>query len=142
MQYSDNGYTLTESFEGLRLTAYKDSVGVLTIGYGHTGPDVTVGLTITKDRAIELLHQDIQKAVDCVNKLVTVTISQNQFDALVDFVFNLGCQSLAGSHLLLYVNSSQFDKAANQFVLWDHAGGQVEKGLWLRRIAEAKLFRS
>src|ERR1700743_31650 len=100
MDYSDAGYALTEEFEGLRLTAYQDSVGVWTIGYGHTGADVTPDLTITQEQAGALLQQEVAASVSCVNAAVTVELAQNQFDALVDFTFNLGCGSLRSSTLL------------------------------------------
>src|ERR1700728_4930363 len=88
--YSNTGLALTQEFEGLRLTAYQDSVGVWTIGYGHTGTDVHRGLSVTQERATELLTQDVSSAVAHVNRLVTIELTQNQFDALVDFVFNAG----------------------------------------------------
>ena len=140
--YSDNGYSLTKKFEGLRLTAYRDQTGVWTIGYGHTGPDVHAGLTIAEDQADLLLERDIAGAAACVNRAVTATISQCQFDALVDFVFNLGCARLLGSTLLRHVNAGEFDPAAAQFLLWDHAGGVAVPGLLTRRNAEMAMFQS
>lgn len=138
--YSENGLNLTRQFEGLRLSAYADQVGVWTIGYGHTGHGVHAGLTITADQADALLVSDVAGAVACVNRLVTAQITQNQFDALVDFVFNLGCASLASSTLLRFVNGGAFGDAAIQFQRWDHAGGVIVPGLLLRRQAEATLF--
>ncbi len=142
MTYSDNGLAMTEQFEGLRLTAYQDQVGVWTIGYGHTGSDVYGGLTITQDQAQQLLSSDIAASVTCVNSCVTVDLTQNQFDALVDFVFNLGCASLQTSTLLRFVNSGDFADAAPQFLRWDHAGGKVVPGLLARRQAEMTLFQT
>ncbi len=140
--YSDAGFALTKKFEGLRLTAYQDQVGVWTIGYGHTGREVHGGLVITQDQADLLLESDVAGAVTCVNRAVTINIAQSQFDALVDFVFNLGCARLLGSTLLRYVNAGEFDLAAGQFLLWDHAGGVVVAGLLARRNAEVALFQS
>lgn len=140
--YSDQGYALTKKFEGLRLSAYQDQVGVWTVGYGHTGREVHGGMLITEDQADVLLHSDVASAVVCVNRAVTAEISQCQFDALVDFVFNLGCGRLLGSTLLRHVNASEFDLAAAQFLLWDHAGGVVVPGLLVRRQAEMALFQS
>lgn len=140
--YSDAGFDLTEQFEGLRLSAYQDQVGVWTIGYGHTGPEVHGGLILTEDQADTLLHSDVAAAVSCVNRAVTANITQNQFDALVDFVFNLGCGALLSSTLLRYINAGEFDLAAPQFLLWDHAGGVVVQGLLTRRQAEMTLFQS
>jgi len=140
LTYSQQGLSLTEQFEGLRLAAYQDQVGVWTIGYGHTGPDVTPDLTITRDQAQSLLEQDVSKAVACVNNAVTVKLAQGQFDALVDFVFNLGAGAFEGSTLLRDLNAGNFNAAAAQFKLWDHAGGVVAAGLLRRREAEVALF--
>src|ERR1700761_3087550 len=118
--YSDAGFNLTKEFEGLRLAAYADQGGVWTIGYGHTGPGVHAGLTITQAQAEIFLKSDVSGAVTCVNRLATAESNQNPFDALVDFVFNLGCASLSGSQLLREVNSGNFTDAAAQFERWDH----------------------
>lgn len=139
--YSQNGLNLTEEFEGLRLTAYQDQVGVWTIGYGHTGSDVHAGLTITRDQANTLLMQDTASAAAAVNRLVTVALNQDEFDALVDFVFNLGQNAFAGSRLLRKLNAGDFVGAAAEFPKWDHAGGQVVPGLLRRREAEQQLFQ-
>ena len=140
--YGSNGVQLTQRFEGLRLAAYTDQTGVWTIGYGHTGAGVHAGLTITREQADALLLSDIARAAACVNRLVTAEINQNQFDALVDFAFNLGCASLATSTLLRRINNGDFNGAAAQFQRWDHAGGVVVPGLLQRRQAEAALFQS
>ncbi|HEV2709904.1 MAG TPA: lysozyme [Edaphobacter sp.] len=140
--YSDVGFALTKQFEGLRLSAYQDQVGVWTIGYGHTGREVHGGMLITQDQADTLLHSDVAGAVACVNRAVTANITQCHFDALVDFTFNLGFGSLLGSTLLRHVNAGEFDLAAPQFLLWDHAGGVVVQGLLTRRQAEMTLFQS
>jgi lysozyme len=141
LTYSKNGLALTEQFEGLRLTAYQDPVGVWTIGYGHTGPDVYPGLTITQNEATSLLLRDVGTAEGCVNRLVTVPLNQDEFDALVDFVFNLGPTAFAGSTLLRDLNAGNFAGALGEFDKWDHAGGQVVAGLLRRRQAEAQLFQ-
>jgi lysozyme len=133
---------LTEQVEGLRLTAYQDSVGVWTIGYGHTGSDVRPGLTITQEQASALLQQDVAGAVAAVNRLVTVTLTQNQFDALVDFTFNEGQGNLASSTLLRELNAGNTAGAAAQFLVWVYAGGVQLPGLVKRRQAEAALFQS
>jgi len=139
--YSDAGLALTKSFEGCELTAYADQGGVWTIGYGHTGADVFDGLTITQERADALLNGDLARAVACVNRQVTATISQNQFDALVDFAFNLGCEALGRSTLLRCVNAGAFTSAALQFPAWAHVNGQLIPGLFRRRQAEMAMFR-
>ena len=139
--YSAAGLAMTKQLEGLRLTAYQDQAGRWTIGYGHAGPDVHPGLTITQAQAEQLLESDLAAAVASVNRAVTSGINQSQFDALVDFVFNLGCGSLLASTLLRHVNAGDFTAAAQQFLLWDHAGGAVVPGLLERRRAELQLFQ-
>lgn len=139
MQYSGAGLALTEGFEGLRLTAYQDSVGVWTNGYGNTH-GVIPGSTITQEQAIADLRANIQTSVNDVNRLVKVQLTQGEFDALVDFDFNLGRGNLASSTLLTLVNAGQFDAAAKQFDKWDYAGGKVLAGLLRRRRAETAEF--
>ncbi len=138
--YSNAGLELTRRFEGLRLTAYQDSCGVWTIGYGHTGGHVRQGVTLTEPEALELLATDIARAAACVNHAVHAAINQKQFDALVDFVFNLGPGNFLGSTLLRKVNAGDFGAAKNEFLRWNHAGSQILEGLTRRRQAEADLF--
>ena len=141
MQYSTSGRQLTERFEGVRLQAYQDSVGRWTIGYGHTS-GVNPGDTCTQAQADAWLCVDMLWAQDQVNHLVTVTLTQPEFDALVDFVFNVGAGNFASSTLLKLLNVGQFSAAATQFDLWDYAGGQVVAGLLRRREAETNEFES
>lgn len=141
MAYSAAGLALTEQFEGCSLTAYQDQVGVWTIGFGHT-TGVTPGMTITQDQAAAFLTQDVQGAVDCVNNGVLVALTQGQFDACVDFVFNLGAGNFLGSTLLAMLNQGNYAAAAQEFPKWDHAGGKVVTGLWRRRMAEQALFNT
>jgi lysozyme len=140
--YSETGLALTRSFEGLCLTAYRDTGGIWTIGYGHTGPGVHSGMTITTGQAETLFAADVARAATAVNHLVTATINQNQFDALVDFTFNLGPTTLAKSTLLRNLNAGDIVAAASQFERWDHVRGTVVPGLLRRRRAEAALFNS
>lgn len=142
LAYSAKGLELTEQFEGCRLIAYQDQVGVWTIGYGHTGSDVTPGLIITQAQAQDLLARDVSSATACVNNSVLVKLTQEEFDALVDFVFNVGAGAFKGSRLLRDLNAGDFAGAAAQFELWDHAGGVVNPGLLRRRQAEAALFNT
>lgn len=141
-KYSSNGLALTKSFEGLELKAYQDSVGVWTIGYGHTGTDVKRGLVITEPQADILLAADVAWAVTAVNKSVTSAINQNQFDAMVDFTFNLGAANFTSSTLLRLVNAGDFTGAAAQFIRWNKAKGKVLAGLTRRRQAETDLFNT
>ena len=138
--YGGKGLALTEQFEGCRLTAYQDQVGVLTIGYGHTGADVRPGMTISLEEAEALLAKDVSNAVACVNRAVTVALIQEEFDSLVDFVFNLGAGAFQQSTLLRLLNAGEFAAAAAQFALWDRAGGAEVAGLLRRRQAETALF--
>jgi lysozyme len=138
--YSDHGLALTKSFEGLHLEAYRDCAGVWTIGYGHTGSTLAAGQAISEPEAEELLRADVAEAVVCVNRWVKSVISQNQFDAMVDFCFNAGRGSFLQSTLLRKVNSGDLAGATAQFALWVHAGGEVIDGLVRRRKAEAELF--
>lgn len=141
MTYSKSGIGLTEQFEGCRLTAYEDIGGVWTIGYGHTA-GVLQCMTITQAQAEEFLTQDIAWAVSFVNKSLTVNVTQAEFDALVDFTFNLGRVNLAHSQLLNLINKGDFADAADEFEKWDHNGGLVVAGLLRRRLAEEKEFQS
>ena len=126
------GLQLIESFEGLRLNSYQDSVGVWTIGYGHT-QGVKPGQTITQQQAQAFLQQDLGVAESAVNKL-GLTLTDNQFAALVSFTFNLGGGNL--NKLL----SQGLAAAPDRILLFDHAGGRVLPGLTRRRQAERALF--
>jgi lysozyme len=139
LTYSKNGLCLTELFEGDILHAYKDQRGIWTIGYGHTS-GVHPGQIITQEQAVAYLSADIRAAAHCVNEVVTAPLTQPQFDALVDFVFNVGITNFLHSTLLRDVNESRFPQATAQFNLWDHCGGVVNAGLLRRRKAEASEF--
>ena len=142
MQYSLDGLRLTEEGEGIRLEAYPDPAThgePWTIGYGHTG-GVRPGDTCTQEQAEAWLAEDIHSAVDAVNRLVTADLSQHQFDACVDFVFNAGAHNFGSSTLLRDINAGNFDAAANEFKRWDMAGGAHLAGLAHRRAMETALF--
>lgn len=141
MRTSQNGINLIKSFEGCRLTAYQDQVGVLTIGYGHTGKDVSPNETITEEEAEQLLVNDLVRFETGVSSLLQVAVTQNEFDALVCFSYNLGLGSLHSSTLLRKLNAGDIDGAAAEFVKWDRAGGVEVAGLLRRRQAEAALFQ-
>ena len=145
MNYSKNGLHLTEQFEGCKLNAYPDPAtngDPWTIGYGHTGAEVHKGMTITQEQAEELLMQDVKKAAATVNAKVTTDITQEEFDALVDFVFNVGAGNFAGSTLLRKINAGDMEGAALEFGKWDMAAGKHMAGLLKRRHAEAEEFLS
>lgn len=141
MKVSDEGLELIKRFEGCKLTAYKDSVGVLTIGYGHT-IGVRVGDTCTQEQADDWLRDDSHRAETCIQQCVSADLTQGEFDALVSFVFNLGCGNFRGSRLLQCINDGRMDEAAEQFKRWNKARGQVLAGLTARREAEAERFQA
>ncbi|KAA1013225.1 lysozyme [Paraburkholderia panacisoli] len=145
MQVSPAGVALTKSMEGCSLTAYPDPASggsPFTCGYGHTGSDVKPGMTITQAKADAWLDYDIARSAQIVNSLVHVYLNQNQFDALVDFVFNVGAGNFRSSTLLRLVNAGSFAAAADQFPRWTQAAGKVMPGLVKRREAERALFVS
>jgi lysozyme len=139
MNISAAGIKAIETYEGVRLTAYADSIGVPTIGVGHT-LGVKLGDTITQDQADEFLRADLEDAEYAVNKYVTVPLTQGQFDSLTSFVFNLGAGAFKGSTLLADLNAGHYDDAADQLLRWNRAGGQVLAGLTKRRISERCMF--
>ena len=142
MEYSDKGLNLTEREESLRLTAYYDSGGVITNGFGHTGPDVFPGQVITRQQAITWLQNDVQKAVNAVNASVRVSVTQQEFDSLVDFTYNVGVHAFETSTLLKKLNAGDYAGANAAFKSWVFVKGQVNKGLWNRRQAEQDEFTS
>lgn len=135
---------LIKSFEGLELKAYKDAVGVWTIGYGHTSmagdPKVVPGMVITKQEAEALLLKDLVKYENGVKRWVKVPLNPNQYGALVSFCYNVGEGNLSKSTLVKKVNAGDFAGAAKEFAKWNKAGGKELKGLTRRRTAEASLF--
>ncbi|SKA08641.1 lysozyme [Cetobacterium ceti] len=141
MKIGKNGLDLIKQEEGLRLKAYKCQAGVLTIGYGHTR-GVKENDVITEEQAEKLLIEDLAESEKWVNKLVKVPLSQNQFDALVSFVFNLGAGALQDSTLLKNLNQGQYYQASQEFKWWRKAGGEVLEILMRRRFRERDLFNS
>ncbi len=146
MRISDKGISLIKQFEGLRLTAYQDSVGVWTIGYGWTQPvdgkPIRPGMTIKEETAERLLRTGLVGYESDVSKLVKVKLTQGQFDALVSFAYNLGPLPLSTSKLLKKLNTGDYAGAADEFPRWNMAGGKVLPGLTRRREAERALFLS
>ena len=129
-----------KEFEGLRLEAYRDAAGVLTIGYGHTGPDISPGDRITRYWAIELLKNDVARYEAEVRRL-KVARTQGQFDALLSFAYNLGIDRLRSSTLLKTIRCGGSRAAIRrEFQRWVYAGGKRLSGLERRRQWEAKRF--
>lgn len=141
MEISKKGIDLIKEFEGCRLEAYQDAVGVWTIGYGHTHA-VKAGDIITGEQADSFLREDAQVAEITVDGAVKVPLNQNQFDALVSFTFNLGVKNFVGSTLLEKLNEGDNQGAADEFLKWHNAGGKMLPGLLRRRAAERELFLS
>ena len=145
MQISENGLAMIRHWEGCELEAYQDGGGIWTIGYGTTrydeGEPVGQGDTCTQDQASSWLASDaVSIAEDPVNSLVTVPLSQNQFDALCDFTYNLGQGNLSESTLLAKLNAGDYAGAQAEFPRWNQIAGQPSQGLTNRRNAEANLF--
>jgi lysozyme len=140
MMPSATCFALIRKSEGLRLKAYQDCVGVWTVGYGHTGPDVSPNKKITVDDAEALLNTDATHAADSVLELTGGIVSQGQLDALTDFVFNLGSGKLRTSTLLRKHRAGNYVGAAAEFSRWVYADGRIEAGLVKRRAAETHLY--
>jgi GH24 family phage-related lysozyme (muramidase) len=141
VKISEAGLSLIKSFEGCVLTAYLDAVGIWTVGYGHTGPSVHRGLTITQKLAEDILAQDVRRFELGVLNNVKVNLNQNEFDALVSFSFNVGVNALKNSTLLRLLNDGA-DRSivAAEFLRWNKGGDKVLEGLTRRRQAEKALF--
>jgi lysozyme len=141
MKFSALGMNLLKKSEGFRNRTYKDTAGIPTIGYGHRlQHSESFPNGINEAEATRLLTSDVQEAEQSVGRLVKVPLTQGQFDALVDFCFNLGVGRLASSTLLKILNAGRYEDAVDQLQRWDHAGGQECAALKTRREAEAELW--
>jgi lysozyme len=145
MKLSTNGFILLSKFEGIVLEPYKDSVGVPTIGIGSTyyenGKKVKLSdPKITKERAFELAKNVVKSFETCVNNVINLPMSQNQFDAMVLLCYNIGIHGFTHSSIVRHFNNANYLGAANSFLLWNKAGGVELKGLTLRRKKERALF--
>ena len=139
MNISQEGLSLIKKFEGCELEAYKCAAGVWTIGFGSI-KGVKQGDTITQEEADNLLLHEMDEYEGYINDAVNVDLNQNQFDALVSWVFNLGPSNLSSSTLLTRINNKNWDDVPAQIKRWNKAGGKVLQGLIRRREAEALLF--
>lgn len=140
MQLSNNGLKMIKQFEGCSLTVYKDVAGFPTIGVGHLIKPGEKFTTITQAQADDLLRSDARRFEIGVSNLVTVPLTQNQFDALVSFSFNLGLNALTTSTLLKKLNYGDYNGAADEFLKWNRAGGKVVQGITNRRTEERRIF--
>jgi GH24 family phage-related lysozyme (muramidase) len=144
MHINDRGLAIVKAFEGLELSAYQDSVGVWTIGYGTTSDIVPVrpGMVITEAQAETYLRQGLTRFEESVSQLITAPLTSDQFSALVVFTYNVGPGSLSESTLRRKLNDQDYAGAADQFLRWNKAGGEELPGLTRRRKAERALFLS
>ncbi|MGA9063647.1 MAG: lysozyme [Terracidiphilus sp.] len=141
MELSVEGLELIKRSEGFRSQLYNDVAGFPTIGYGHRVTRLESFVEeIGEPQAAAILANDVHEAERAVARLVRVSLNQGQFDALVDFCFNLGAGRLAGSSLLRELNAGRYESAAQQLLAWDRAGGEVNAGLKARREAELQLW--
>ncbi|MEM6251751.1 MAG: lysozyme [Cyanobacteria bacterium P01_D01_bin.156] len=138
-QTNTSGVGLIKSFEGLRLRAYQDAVGVWTIGYGTTR-GVKPGQEISEAQAEALLKTDLTRFESSVNQALRVPVNDNQFAALVSFTYNVGSGAMRSSTLMRKLNRRDIYGASNEFLRWNRAGGRVLAGLTRRRKAERALF--
>jgi lysozyme len=141
MQTSAAGLDLLKRSEGFRSRTYLDAAGLPTIGYGHqlVHPECFPN-GISEAQGTEILTNDLRDAEEAVARLVKVALTQGQFDALVDFCFNVGVGKLETSTLLKDLNAGLYEAAAGQLLLWDHVGMQEIAGLKARREAEFQLW--
>lgn len=148
IELSERALTLIREFEGLRLTAYRDPVGIWTIGYGHTGPvadkPIRSGMKITHVQADTLLREDVAVVAGVISAAVKVALTAGQFGALVSFAYNVGWGALRQSTLWKCVQAGDMTGAAVQFGRWTKAGKPPHElpGLVRRRKAERELFES
>ena len=141
MKCSQEGLELIKKFEGCKLKSYKCPAGVWTIGYGHT-EDIKEGDIVSPEEANKLLRADVFKFEEYVTDNVIVNLTQNQFDALVAWTFNLGVGNLRNSTMLKKLNNADYTSVPFEMKRWNKAGGKTLDGLIRRRNAEALLFQS
>lgn len=140
MKLTAAGIALIKSFEACELTAYRDVAGVLTIGWGHTGPELRWGMTITQDQADGWFDADVEIRDAEVQKLCPSSVD-SQHSAMVSLAYNIGIGNFQGSSVCRFHNLGQFENAADSFSLWCRSGNQISPGLVRRRAAEADMYR-
>ena len=144
MKTETRGLALIKQYEGLRLEAYQDSIGIWTIGYGHTAqaghPHPVPGMRITQSEADAILARDLADFERAVDNAVARPPTQSQFDAMVSLCFNIGPGNFARSSVVRCFNLGDESQAAEAFLLWNKAGGKFLPGLARRRAAEKRLF--
>ena len=141
MKMNAKGRAIVKQFEGLRLDSYRCPAGVATIGYGHTGPDVRIPMTITPGEAERLLDKDLARFETLLTAMLTgVPTSEDEFSAMCSLMFNIGPGRFATSTLLKRHKAGNKMGAANSFLSWIYAGGKKLNGLMRRREAERELY--
>ena len=140
MRTSPHGIALIKHLEGCETKAYQCSANVWTIGYGHTR-GVREGDEITEDKAEYLLLEDLKHFEGYVDRLVEVSLNQDQFDALVSWTFNLGPTNLKESTLLEKLNAGHYEEVPAQMARWNRSNGEILEGLKRRRAAEGLLWQ-
>lgn len=141
MHVNDSGLGLIKRFEGLRLDSYLCPAKIPTVGYGHTGPDVYIPMTITPGMAERLLLEDLERFETGVSRMIEgAKTSDNQFSAMVCLAYNIGLGAFSGSTVLKRHKLSNYRGAADAFLLWVRGGGRVLPGLQKRREAERALY--
>lgn len=142
MKASSKAYDLIRKSEGLFLRAYRCPAGVLTIGYGHTSGIIKPGMVISSEEAERFLAEDVAKCEAALDRQ-NLELTQEQYDALIDFIFNVGEGNFASSTLLNKIRQNPNDRnIAAQFRRWVYSKGKILPGLVDRRIAEIKLYFS
>jgi len=144
MAINETGLALIRGWEGCRLKAYKDPVGILTIGYGHTSmagpPEVRLGMTISQEEAERMLATDLVRYEAAVDTVITQPMNENERAAMISLCYNIGGSGFARSSVARYFNEGNKAKAAASFLMWVKAGGKTLPGLINRRNAEMDLF--
>ena len=141
MHINQKGLDLIKKFEGCELEAYLCPAGVVTIGYGHTAT-ARLGQVISEAEAEALLREDVKDAEAAVDRLISVPLTDDEFSALVSFVFNVGATAFEDSTLLKMLNA-EAKTASNQLLRWNKGANREElQGLTRRRYAERALFMS
>jgi lysozyme len=144
MRVSPDGIVAIKGFEGFSSVAYPDPGSAdgnpWTIGYGSTGPDIVPGMTITEPQAVDRLRADLVKFEKGVESLVTVPLTQGQFDACVSLVYNIGLQAFKNSTLLRKLNRGAYSSVPTEILRWDKNDGKTMPGLTKRRKREVQMW--
>jgi lysozyme len=141
LKINDRGLALIKRAEGLKLDSYRCPAGIATVGYGHTGPDVRIPMTITPGQAERLLHEDLGRFEQGVEAVCGgAPTNPNQFSAMVSLAYNIGLGKFATSTVLKRHKAGDPEGAASAFLMWNKGGGKVLPGLVARREQERLLY--